>query len=87
MTANSKFKELPDVLRQLITIRRKAKITQEEVAIEMKTTASAVARLESGGGKKKHSPSLRTLKKYANALGCDIKMEVVPLQSEAGGSI
>lgn len=77
---NAKFRELPDVLRQLVTIRRKAKITQAQVAEAMGTTASAVARLESGGGKKKHSPSLKTLKCYASALGCDIKMEVVSLK-------
>ncbi len=81
-TNNKGYNELPDLLRQLVTIRRKAKITQAQVAAAMNTTASAVARLESGGGKKKHSPSIRTLTLYAAALGCGIHMEVVPLQAE-----
>lgn len=74
------YNELPDILRILVTTRRKAKMTQAQVAVSMNTTASAVARLESGGGKKRHSPSLRTLKSYANAVGVNIVMDVEPLQ-------
>lgn len=73
---------VPSVLRDLTVIRRKAGITQEQVAKEMGTTASAVARLESGGGKKKHSSSMRTLQSYAAALGCGIHMKVINLKNE-----
>ncbi len=73
--------DTPDILRQLVAARRKAKITQAQIAAAMNTTASAVARLESGGGKKRHSPSIRTIKLYAAALNCDIKMELVPLET------
>jgi transcriptional regulator with XRE-family HTH domain len=41
----------------------------------MGTTKSAVSRLEAGG---KHSPSLTTLKKYAQAVGCRLEIKLVP---------
>lgn len=75
--------DIPDILRQLVTVRRKAKITQAQVATAMNTTASAVARLESGGGKKKHSPSLRTLDKYASAVGKGINMDLFDIEEAA----
>lgn len=67
-----------NIIDQLVKARHQAKLTQADVAASMRTTASAIARLESGGGKKKHSPSLRTLRMYADALNCDIKMQLVP---------
>ena len=42
-------------------------LTQAQVAEKIGTSQSAVARMESGSGK--HSPSLATLSKYADALG------------------
>jgi len=66
-----------NVIEQLVKARHQAKLTQADIAAKMNTTASAIARLESGGGKKRHSPSLRTLRMYADALGCDIKMHLV----------
>jgi transcriptional regulator with XRE-family HTH domain len=45
-------------------------LTQARVAEKIGTTQSAVARMESGSGK--HSPSLATLTKYADALGCKL---------------
>jgi transcriptional regulator with XRE-family HTH domain len=41
----------------------------------MGTTKSAVSRLESAG---KHTPSVGTLQRYARAVGCEIKVELVP---------
>jgi len=41
----------------------------------MGTTKSAVSRLKSAG---KHTPSVGTLQRYAEAVGCDIKIELVP---------
>lgn len=52
-------------------------ITQKEVAAKMDTTASAVARLESYGGSKKHSPSAKTLGNYAHAVNADVKFLIV----------
>jgi DNA-binding XRE family transcriptional regulator len=69
----------PDIIRQLVEMRHRKGMTQSQVAIQMGTTASAVARLESGGGKKRHSPSLRTLKLYAEAIGYNIAMMLIAL--------
>ena len=56
-------------------VRAAAGITQAEVAKRIGTTQSAIARLESGGGK--HSPSLATLQKYAHALGCRLELRLI----------
>ncbi len=50
-------------------------LTQAQVAEKIGTTQSAVARMESGSGK--HSPSLATLSKYAEALGCKLEVRLV----------
>ncbi len=64
------------VIQKLVQVRRKQKKTQADIAASMNTTASAIARLESGGGKKRHSPSLRTLRSYAAALECHVEFNV-----------
>ena len=58
---------------QLIEARTKANLTQEQVAQRMGTTQSVVARLESG-----HPlPSLRTLRRYATAVGSKVEVRLV----------
>ncbi len=63
------------LVRELLAARAKAGLTQEEVAASMGTTKSAVSRLEGAG---KHSPSVSTLKKYAEAVGCEVEIRLVP---------
>ena len=63
------------VAREMLAARSRAGLTQEVVASRMGTTKSTVSRLESGG---KHSPSLSSLKKYAEAVGCRIEIKLVP---------
>jgi transcriptional regulator with XRE-family HTH domain len=62
-------------LDEFLKARAAAGITQTEIAKRIGTTQSAIARLESGGGK--HSPSLATLEKYAHALGCRLELRLV----------
>ena len=50
-------------------------MAQEAVADRMGTTKSAVSRLEGAG---KHAPSVASLKKYADAVGCTLKIEFIP---------
>ena len=71
------FKEAYDALslefsiaRKLISERLKAKLTQKDVAEKMGTTQSVIARLESGSS----LPALRTIERYAHALGKDIEL-------------
>ena len=63
------------VANEMIAARARARLTQEAVAFRMGTTKSSVSRLESAG---KHAPSLTSLKKYAEAVGCNIEIRFVP---------
>ena len=54
-----------------------AGLTQAEVAERMGTKTPAIARLEAGGGNKKHSPSLSTLQKYAQAVDCHVEIKLI----------
>lgn len=66
------YAELEDeftLFDEMLSARKKAGLTQAEVADRMGTKVPAVARLEASGGKQKHSPTLNTLRKYAKALG------------------
>ena len=63
------------LVHEMLTARMRAGLTQEAVADRMGTTKSAVSRLESAG---KHAPSVASLKKYADAVGCKLKIEFIP---------
>jgi transcriptional regulator with XRE-family HTH domain len=63
------------LLDEFLRARSEQGLTQAEVAERIGTTQSAVARMESGRGK--HSPSLATLSKYAEALGCKLEVRLV----------
>lgn len=64
-------------LDALLSARKKAGLTQEELADRMGTTKSAVSRLESSLRNEKHSPSFATLKKYAHACGKKLVVQLV----------
>lgn len=64
-----------EVIAQLLKARTRAGLTQDAVAERMGTTKSAVSRLEGSG---KHAPSLATLRKYAQAVGCELRVRLVP---------
>ncbi len=63
------------VASQMLKARSRAGLTQDAVAVRMGTTKSAISRLESAG---KHAPSLATLKRYARAVGCELRVRLVP---------
>lgn len=63
------------VADQMLKARARAGLTQDAVAERMGTTKSAISRLESAG---KHAPSLATLKRYAQAVGCELQVRFVP---------
>jgi transcriptional regulator with XRE-family HTH domain len=69
------------LVHELLAARAKAGLTQEQVARSVCTTRSAVSRLETIG---KHSPSVRTLKKYARAVGCEVEIRLVPVSGASG---
>ena len=68
---------------ELLNARLAAKLTQAEVAERMHTRVPAISRLESAGGRHLHSPSLTTLRKYAEAVGCRLVVRLEPLPEQA----
>jgi predicted transcriptional regulator len=64
------------LLDEMLRARQKSGLTQAEDAARMGTHTPAVARLESGGGTKRHSPSIATLRKYAEAVGCRLEVKL-----------
>ncbi len=65
------------LLRELLLARRQAGLTQAEVAEKMGTKPPAVTRLETALSDRKHSPTIATLKKYAQAVGCKLEVHLV----------
>lgn len=61
------------LIDQLITMRTKAGLTQEEVAKKLGTNKSNISRLERG----RSNPSWETLNNYAAACGFRVKLEAV----------
>lgn len=67
------------LLREMLQARKRAGLTQAEVAESMGTKASAVARLEAASAHQRHSPSLSTLRKYAQAVNCALEIHLKPI--------
>ena len=65
------------LLGDLLRARQKAGLSQAEVAQRMGTKAPAITRLESSLSSGKHSPSIATGKKYADALDCHLEIKIV----------
>lgn len=57
----------------MVKARAKAGMTQADVARKMRTTQSVVARIESGH----NPPNLKTLERYASAIGRRIQVKLV----------
>ena len=70
-----------ELLSQMLRARTKAGLSQADVAQRMGTQAPAVTRLESALSSGKHSPSIETLKRYAEAVGCELQLKFVPRRS------
>ena len=67
------LKEEYALIRQLIDLRIKRGLSQRQLAKRAGMQQPVIARLE--GGK---APSLRTLKRVANALDADVRVTLVP---------
>ncbi|HEY8709661.1 MAG TPA: helix-turn-helix transcriptional regulator [Burkholderiaceae bacterium] len=64
------------LLDLLLKARHDAGLTQAQVAERMGTQPPAVARLERSLATGKHSPSLATLRKYAEACGKELILQI-----------
>lgn len=63
-----------EIAQAIIAARVQAGLTQEEVARRMRTTQSAVARLETANS----LPTLKSLYRYASATGTRPEIKLVP---------
>jgi ribosome-binding protein aMBF1 (putative translation factor) len=70
------------LLREMLHARKRAGLTQEDVADRMGTKAPAIARLEASNSRGKHSPSVSTLRKYAHAIGCKLEIYLKPFSKK-----
>ena len=64
------------LLDALLKARQEAGLTQAQLAERMGTQAPAVARLERALATGKHSPSIATLRKYINACGKRLVLQI-----------
>jgi len=78
------FKLQLELAQEMKAARQKADLTQEKVASRMSTQKPLVARLEAAGGRGKHSPSLKTLVRYANAIGYELHFKLKPRNDRGG---
>ncbi len=65
------------LLREMLKARNDAGLSQADVAERMGTKPPAITRLESSLTSGRHSPSISTLKKYAEAVGCHLEIKFV----------
>jgi ribosome-binding protein aMBF1 (putative translation factor) len=61
----------------LLIARKKAGLTQQEVAEKMGTKRPVVSRIEGLAFGNAPSPSFKTLKIYAHAVGCKLQIKLV----------
>lgn len=73
-----------ELLRQILNARNNAGLSQAQVAERMGTHAPAITRLESALSSGKHSPSVNTLKRYAQAVGCELQIKFVRSKTHQG---
>lgn len=82
--ADPKFRAAYDALEDefealgaLLHARKEAGLTQADVAARMGVSQPVLARIESSLGSRKHSRSLATLRKYADACGKKLVIRMV----------
>ena len=62
-----------EISSELIAARKRAKLSQEDLAERMGTSQSAIARLESG----RNMPMMETIRRYAEATGSRVRLSLV----------
>ena len=69
------------LLREMLIARQKAGLSQAQIAERMGTKSPSVTRLETSLSCGGHSPSLNTIKKYAQALDCHLEIKFIQNQA------
>ncbi len=87
---NAEFKREYDALgpeyrlaADMIRLRLKKGLSQEQLATLLNTKQESIVRLESGSS----LPSLSTVKRVANALDAEVEINIRPKQQSAGGKL
>jgi predicted transcriptional regulator len=62
------------IIRQIIELRRKLNLSQEELAVRIKDKQSNIARLENGN----INPSIGKLTKVAEGLNAELEIKLIP---------
>lgn len=75
-----------ELLHEMLAARSRAGLSQADVAERMGTHPPAIGRLESALRSAKHSPSINTLKRYAEAVGCELQIRFVAKRRRASSS-
>lgn len=85
--ANSEVKKEYEALtpvyklrKQLIALRTKAGLTQEELAEKLNTKKSNISRLENVNSSS--SPRLSTIEQYADAIGYKVEINFIPMKTD-----
>ncbi len=65
------------LLREMLHARQDAGLSQADIAERMGTKPPSITRLESALTSGRHSPSIATIKKYAEAVGCHLEIKLV----------
>jgi len=77
-----------NLLNEMIKARKRSGKTQQEVAKKMHTSTSVIGRLEGLlGSTNKPSPTLATLRKYVEAIDCELKIKIVPKKHDNTKSV
>ena len=66
------------VVEQYKEMRKEKKLSQEQVAAAAGMARPDISRFESG----RYNPSLELMVRYAHALGCELKIELVPAEEK-----
>lgn len=66
------------VVEQYKEMRKEKKLSQEQVALAAGMARPDISRFESG----RYNPSLELMIRYAHALGCELKIELVPTEKD-----
>lgn len=67
-----------EALDALLGARKRAGMTQAQVAEAMGVKQSSLARVETSLSSRSHAPSLATLRKYPQAVGCRLELRMIP---------
>ena len=68
-----------EVARQLIQLRKKSGLTQEQLAAKVHTKQSEISRIENGD----QNISLDKLRKIAQAMGAEVQVQIKPAKPES----